>query len=411
MKHRAVGAVLFGIGVLLLALAAGLVFVVAPALTKLPYDLEPSTSVAEASNAKFLQINNGSIKVNDGDLRSTVLVTPSKKDTAKLDGDLDGRAVVWQVGQTVDRTDNKELVSAYGAKLALDRVSGAAVEWKQAWLDDAGEQDPVAFKGQMYKFPFNTEKRDYEIFDRDLRAVRPAKFAGTENIEGVEAYRFEQVITDETLNLAAERVGLLVGALAAPGATQGTVVYSNQRTVWVDPVTGSFLKVREVQKKVLTPNVGAPVTLLDADFAYNEATIKASVDRAKDSRGKLQLLSVYVPVGLAVLGLLLLAVGLLVARRGAPAVAGEARHRAAAAPAPAAVDAPTRHEEPVVEEERPTAEQPAVDRPGGPLSDEIPPASTNWKSDDEPTVPTQRTGDDEPTVPTQRVADDEAEKR
>ncbi|MFG3577246.1 DUF3068 domain-containing protein [Micromonospora chersina] len=389
MKHRAIGAVLFGVGVLLLALAAGLVFVVTPALAKLPYDLDSSTSVAEASNAKFLQINDGSININDGNLRSTVLVTQLPKETANLTGDLDGKAVVWRVGQTVERVDNKQLVSAYGAELALDRVSGAALEWNGQWLDDTGEQDKgIRFAGQIYKFPFNTEKKDYQIFDRDLRTVRDAKFAGTENIKGIETYRFEQVITDEPLNLG-DRLTLLLGRFA-PGATDGKVVYSNKRTVWVDPVTGSFIKVREVQKKVLTPNVGAPTTLLDADFAYNDATITASADRAKDSRDSLRLLSVYAPIGLVVLGLALLAGGVLVGRRASAAVAGDARHRA---------DDPTRVEEPARDAD-PTDEPVEVDRQGGPLSDEIPPASTNWRTDEESTVPAQR-----PAV------DDEAEKR
>ena len=391
MKHRAIGAVLFGVGGLLLALAAGLVFVVTPALAKLPYDLDPSTSVAEATNAEFLQINDGSIKINNGTLKSTVLVTPLAKETADLTGDLDGKAVVWQVGQTVERVDNSQLVSAYGAQLALDRVSGAAQEWNGQWLDDTGEQDKgIKFAGQIYKFPFNTEKKDYQIFDRDLRAVRDAKFAGTENIKGIETYRFEQVITDEPLNLGTDRLTPLL-ATFAPGATDGKVVYSNQRTVWVDPVTGSFIKVREVQKKVLTPNVGAPTTLLNADFAYNDATITASADRAKDSRDSLRLLSVYAPIGLVVLGLVLLVGGVLVGRRASAAVAAEARHRA---------DAPTRVEEPVRGADPATDEQAESDRQSGPLSDEIPPASTNWRTDEESTVPAQR-----PAV------DDEAEKR
>jgi hypothetical protein len=81
MKHRAIGAVLFGGGGLLLALAAGLVFVVTPAMTKLPYDLDPSTSVAEASNATFLQISDGNIAINSGNLKSTILVTPNRDAT------------------------------------------------------------------------------------------------------------------------------------------------------------------------------------------------------------------------------------------------------------------------------------------------------------------------------------------
>lgn len=169
MKHRAIGAVLFGGGVLLLALAAGLVFVVKPAMTKLPYDLEPTTSVAEAKGATFLQITDGDVGIYQADLKSTVLVSPNAKATSELTGDLNGKAVVWEVGQTVDRTDLKQLVSAYGAALALDRVSGAALEWDKEYLDDSGTRQDVNFSGQLYKFPFNTEKKSYEIFDRDLR--------------------------------------------------------------------------------------------------------------------------------------------------------------------------------------------------------------------------------------------------
>ncbi|PZF93954.1 DUF3068 domain-containing protein [Micromonospora deserti] len=388
MKHRAIGAVLFGGGVLLLALAAGLVFVVKPALTKLPYDLAASTSVAEAKGATFLQITNGEIKIDEADLKSTVLVSPDAKTTGTLSGDLDGKAVVWKVGQTVDRTDTKELVGAYGAALALDRVSGAALPWGDQYLDDTGTREDVEFSGQIYKFPFNTEKKTYQIFDRDLRDVRPAEFKGTETIEGIEAYRFEQVITEEKLNLAEDRVGLLLGKFAL-GATSGEVVYSNNRTVWVDPVTGSYLKVREVQRKTLVPNVGSPTTLLDADFAYNEETIKASADRARQSRESLTLLGVYAPIGLALLGLVLVAAALLVARRGAAQPAAEARPR---------VDSDqTRVDQPAVGDD--TAEQrTARDPEGGPLTDEIPPASTNWKSD-------------EPSVPSQRPAPGEVEQR
>ncbi|MFF0722324.1 DUF3068 domain-containing protein [Micromonospora sp. NPDC003816] len=370
MKHRAVGAVLFGGGVLLLALAAGLVFVVKPAMTKLPYDLDSSTSVAEARNATFLQITNGAAAINQADLKSTILVTPERDKTAALSGDLAGDAVVWRVGQTVDRTDTKELVSAYGAELALDRVSGAAVEWSEGYLDDSGTQEKVPYAGQIYKFPFHSDQTDYEVFDRDLRQTRVAAFKGTEDVNGLEAYRYEQVITDEKLPLPADRVGLLLGALA-PGATSGDVVYSNTRTVWVDPVTGSYLKVREQQKKVLVPNTGAQVTLLDADFAYNDETVASSVERAKESRGQLTLLGVYAPLGLAVLGLAMILVGLLVSRdRGRGVATG--RH--------AANTAPTRVDQPAVRDDQ---------RQSGPLSDEIPPASTNWKSD-EPTVPGQR---------------------
>lgn len=72
---RAMGALLFGLGVLFLILAVGLPVYVAPTVTKLPYDLEKSTSQVEAKGATFLQVKDGKPTVHNGiDLRSTTIV-------------------------------------------------------------------------------------------------------------------------------------------------------------------------------------------------------------------------------------------------------------------------------------------------------------------------------------------------
>lgn len=330
MKHRAFGAVLFGLGVLLLVFAAGLAFVVAPAVTKLPYDLERSVSVAEAPGAQFLQIkkvgDNVEIKVHQADLRSTVAVQPNQKATADLTGGLDSTAVVWTVGQTVERTDLNEQVSAYAAELAIDRVSGEGLFWNGQWIDDSGERESVQFTGQVYKFPFNTEKKEYRIYDRDLREALPARYKGTETIQGLEAYRFEQVIAEQEQKVDDERMAVLLGTFA-PGATEGKIVYSNTRTVWVEPLTGSYLKVREVQHKTLVPDSGSETVLLNAAFEYTKDTVNASVERARNTRLQLRAIGLYVPIGLAILGLIAIIGGVLLVRRGAASVA-EPRHRA-----------------------------------------------------------------------------------
>lgn len=369
MRYRVIGAVLFGIGVLFLVFAAGLAFIVAPAVTKLPYDLEPSASVAEAPGARFLQIKKVGddivVNVNQATLESITKVTPNRKVTADLTGDLDSSAVVWTVGQTVRRTDTTELVNAYSAELALDRVSGEGLLWERQWLDESdGVKSEVNFEGQVYKFPFRTEKKDYRIYDRDLRAALPARYQGTETIEGLEVYRFEQVIADQEQKVDQGRMAVLLGRFAE-GATTGEIVYSNTRTVWVEPLTGSYLKVREVQHKVLVPDSGSQTVLLEATFEYTPDTVKASAERARDSRLQLQLVGLYGPIGLALLGLAAIIGGLLLARR-AERVYGQPRHRA----------------DDEVSAEDTTAAH-------GPLTDELPPATHNWQPDD-PTVPEQR---------------------
>ncbi|WP_328651764.1 DUF3068 domain-containing protein [Micromonospora sp. NBC_00330] len=398
MKLR-VGAALFGLGVLLLVFAAGLPFYVAPAVTKLPYDLEPTTSVAEAKNARFLKItatgSSVSIEVPQGDLVSNVEVIPQPDDTKdRLPEDLKGDAVIWDVYQTVRRTDNQDVVSQYSTELALYRISGAAASWKDQWLNETGADGTpvgnVKYTGQIYKFPFGTAKRDYQIFDRDLKRATPAKFVGTEKIKGIETYRFEQRIDNEVLATPESSIQTLVGKFA-PGATSGQIVYSNIRTVWVDPVTGSYVNVREQQHKELRPNTGTPTVLLDADFNYTDDTVSRSVETVKDNRFKIGLISFWGPIVAGVLGLIAVVFGVWLVTR---PEGGTARHRAEPAvddPTPTRVD-----QEPVRDTD--TVEQPRPQPVGGPLTDEIPPASTNWKSED-------------PTVPTQRPAPGEVEQR
>ncbi|TDB73432.1 DUF3068 domain-containing protein [Micromonospora sp. KC723] len=394
MKAR-LGAVLFGIGVASLALAAGTAYYVAPSVTKLPYDLtfcnpdnQPDgclkASVAVAENATFMQVIDGKPTIQTGALKATTEVVPQASTTEKeMTGDLAGEAVVWQAYGRVIRTDNGSDVSLYSAELALDRETAAARKWDKQFLDTdgpAGEDDSVEFQGQTYKFPFHAERKDYEYFDRDLRKALPIRFDGTERVKDVEAYRYVQVIPETDLVVAEGSLTALANALA-PGATTGKVTYSNTRTIWVEPTSGNFVKVREQQKKNFVPDQGGTVTLLDADFAYDDATITNSVKSAGETRDKLRLISRTLPIAVAVLGGLLLIVGLWLIVAGRRSAA-DARLRADAAST--AVDASTRQEKPVTDE-----------RPGGPLSDEIPPASTNWRMEDEPAAPAQRTASDE----------------
>ncbi|GAA1864537.1 DUF3068 domain-containing protein [Asanoa iriomotensis] len=315
MRSRVIGAVLFGLGVLALIFAAGLAFVVGPRVAQLPYDLDLTQSVAEAPNATFLQVDNGVATIETGKtLRSTVTVQPDKAETAKLEGDLDGKAVVWQVGQEVVRTDNNVLINAYSTKLALDRKTGAAVPWDGAWLDTGNNRQTVEYSDQIYKFPFGTKQESYGIFDRDVLAAQPANFVKTEEIDGLETYQFTQEIRDGRQQVPSDRMAVLLGAFL-PGATSGDIVYNNTRTVWVEPTTGAFIKVQETQEKNLVGNNGQSVKILDAVFTYTDDTIAKSADTAKSNRQLLQIVKLWGPIGLVVIGLILLVLGFMFSAR------------------------------------------------------------------------------------------------
>jgi hypothetical protein len=310
MRSRVIGAVLCGLGVLALVFAAGLAFVVGPRVERLPYDLDRTQSVAEAPDATFMQISNGQVAINRADLRSTITVQPDTQATADLEGDLDGEAVVWLVGQQVIRTDTNDLVSAYSTSLALDRKTAAAVPWEGQWLDTGNERQSVDYSGQIYKFPFDTQKKTYQIFDRDILATQPANFVKTEEINGLETYQFTQEIRGGRQEVPDDRLQALLSALV-PGATAGEIVYNNTRSVWVEPTTGQYIKVQETQQKSLVGNNGQSTEILNAVFTYTDDTIARSADTAGSNRQLLQIVTIWGPIALVVVGLILVVVGLM----------------------------------------------------------------------------------------------------
>ena len=48
------------------------------------------------------------------------------------------------------------------------------------------EQVEVTREGQVYKFPFDTEKKDYEQWDSELGEATTAKYDGEEELEGID---------------------------------------------------------------------------------------------------------------------------------------------------------------------------------------------------------------------------------
>jgi hypothetical protein len=328
MKRRIAGAALFGLGLLSLIVAAALAWVVVPAQKQVPYDLQPPDVVVEASNATFAQartLPDGEVEVTveRGGLRNQTGIKPDYQAAADLTGELAEKTLIWNVYQATDRVDDGSPVNRAESRIALDRVSGAAVPWSGQCHNDMKEVKTenvgcvpgnVNFAGQLYLFPFGTEKKTYQYWDSGLGAALPMTFAAEEEYNGLPAYRFQQDVPSQTMPMDAELVEGLIGFLA-PGAHSGSVSYRASRTLWVEPQTGAIIGYQEQQHRELVPDVGAPVVLFDASFGYDEKTNAAVLAEAEHGRYLLTMLGVYVPLGLAALGLVLVVLGIVVARR------------------------------------------------------------------------------------------------
>ncbi|NUT37658.1 MAG: DUF3068 domain-containing protein [Hamadaea sp.] len=252
------------------------------------------------------------------DLVSVTTVVPQPVLTEQLQAQFKDKAVVWDVYSSTARADNGEKISESTTEIALDRVSGVPVDWSGAWVND-GTKTTTKFSGQIYKFPFHTEKKDYAFWDAELGgAAPPAKFEAVDSVGGVEVYRFKQTIDWFKTNLDDGTRSFLLSKFGDKTATTGDVYYRNTRTFWVEPVTGQFLDLREQRQQEFRDDVGTVTTLLNADFRYSKATVDNSVKTAGDNKFLIQTVRLYAPIVLGVIGLVLLIVGPLLMRRREP---------------------------------------------------------------------------------------------
>ncbi|MEU4619489.1 DUF3068 domain-containing protein [Actinoplanes sp. NPDC023801] len=337
--RRITGAAVFGLGIVCLLFAMALAWVIVPSQRKVPLDLVPPDVAVETANASFVQakaLPNGTpqVVVENAGLRSVTGIKPDFQAAAGLDGE----TLVWNVYHATNRIDTGEIINSAESRVALDRRSGEAVPWEgQCHVEVQAPCTPgnVAFAGQLYLFPFGTEKRTYQYWDSTLGRVLPIEYQAEVEYNGLPAYRFLQRVPEQRVEMSPDSLGALL-AFLAPGATSGTISYRATRTLWVEPQTGAIIGYLEQQHRELVPDIGERVVIFDADLRYDQATMKAVGEQAANGRDQLNLLGKWVPAGLAVLGLAGIVAGLLLAsgpgRRGG--------HRAAGVPEPVRTPVP-----------------------------------------------------------------------
>ncbi|GAB3950678.1 DUF3068 domain-containing protein [Micromonospora vulcania] len=309
------GAVLVAAGAFLIVGAVATPLTLAPALVKLPLD-QSSVTISTAQNATVLDFSTLSE-------RSEVGLTAHRA----VRGDVDaGNAdrTVFNVGVRVIDDAGKEITLSTD-RVALDRRTAEAV----ACCAEDINGTPFKHEGLTYTFPFGTEKKTYQYFDNSARKSYPAKFVGTEELQGLTVYKFE--MTAEPIQISEIKVpGNLVGS-TEPTVTAGRY-YANTRTLWVEPDSGVIVKGQEKQLQTLRDATGADkIKIIDATLTFTEETQKQQAKAAKDARGQINLLTGVLPIALGALGILLLLLGLFLvvraSRRGPAATAVHADDR------------------------------------------------------------------------------------
>jgi len=235
---------------------------------------------------------------------------------------------VWTASLLI--TDEQgALVGVTEDRVCLDRHTAQAVQ--PCASERLNGDNRVRHSGLSYTFPFGVEQRDYELFDTTAQRPFPARFQGEEQIEGTTVYRFEQVVP-ETVTERREVPAQLAGGIEGTGDVPVERVYTNTRTVWVEPTSGVIVNGQEQQRQFFrTPGGTEGVTLIEGTLRFDRATVAAGLERAQDAAARISLVSATLPIALGVVGLLALVGGALLVR-GAQARPAPARGRHATAP-------------------------------------------------------------------------------
>jgi hypothetical protein len=236
-----------------------------------PLDTDSTTRLAGTAD----KLNPASGDIESLDVKATSI---TKADSKRSDDDVivfvNTLCLVIDEGDVPDCVDADDpqgrLISASTDVFATDRSDAMAVNGE--YLPAGAEEK----EGLINKWPFDAEKKDYPYWDGLLGAPVDAVYESTETIDGLETYKYNVSVDEQPAEVV--------------DGVQG--VYTQDKDLWIDPVTGSI--IRQAQQEVRALEDGS--VLLDLDLAFTDEQVADNVESAKDSGGQIELVTRTVPL-------------------------------------------------------------------------------------------------------------------
>ena len=300
--RRAAGFVLIGLGAFAVVLAILLPTVAVHKSKVTPLDLD-ITQRAVATNAKVLDAATNQLKTVT--LRATRVV---KSDSAASDSTnttvFETLCVVIVQGKTPDclHSSDPRLLSITTDRVTANRRSGESVHVAK-WHENVNGQ-PARHSGLTYKWPIDTQKKDYSFYMPDLLKAFPAKYVGTDRVAGLKTYKFVSYSGVQKYKV----LGLFDGT------------YEDTTTAWVEPLTGAVIYGEEHQvQRIDSPTDPKGTLALDATFKFDKKSVDEQAKFSQDEIDKLQAAQLWAPIGLAVIAIAAFVGAYFLLRRRTPA--------------------------------------------------------------------------------------------
>jgi hypothetical protein len=338
--RRVFSLILLGLGVFAAAVAVILPTYVYSSLAKVPLD-QNSTTVLEGVATKALVVSDTG-SGPEARIRENVNLTATAKvqsNFSRAEMKEGSDVAVWLLAVRLNDNKDNAIITASKRQVCFDRRTS------EAYLPPDGDAEPkcqpsssfttklddkppakpgdppreITVEGTQpglnFKFPFGTEKRDYDMYDDSLGKAFPTKYSGTEDLSGVEMYKFVENVPDT--QIATQTVpGSLVGS--AEPSVQAARFYRAIVTTWVEPITGVMVKQQQEQHQELRVAGNSTGTVVfDGILTFDEKSVAQNLDQANANKGKLRFLSSTAPIAFGIAGgVLILLGGFLLLRRG-----------------------------------------------------------------------------------------------
>ncbi|MFE0456114.1 DUF3068 domain-containing protein [Streptomyces sp. NPDC058914] len=310
--RRKASLILLALAVFFAALSPLLRWYAFPRLAKVPANAYQSM-VLEAKNATLLDYGTMTARTVP-----EVTIVQTLKGNVEASEEIEKTAgrdvVVWDGLSYVQGPDGR-MVSRVPERYIFDAHTQEPVHATGEMVDG----DPVRREGLEFKWPFLTEKRDYEYFDAQARVTAPIHYKGTRDFHGLEVYYFEQTIpwTEVPMPRTMPVAGITPETVAATGTTRW---YTTVRKFWVEPLTGAPVYGEEIHKEELRGGTllgdRDKVTAFAGHVKMREDYLEHTVDLVKSNRTLVLLMTSHLPWGFLLLGALLLALSLCLEARG-----------------------------------------------------------------------------------------------
>jgi len=296
-------AIIMAVGAFILTMGLLFRFYAYPRLAVVPPDTN-TTQIVKDPDATFFDADN--LKKSSGTLTTTARIIGDEEASEKASEKMGREIAVWDSGQISDNNGDNMPMDGSTEVFVFDSHTGQAVNCCGASKN--GQE--IKREGLLVKFPFDAQKTDdYKWWDSTVGKAYPVSFDGTDEIQGMEVYKYSMKVPEQKYSHR-ELPGNLFGGGPHSEAVDADRYYSNERTFWVDPVTGVVIDRVEVQHQEFRAK-GHVLPALETTSRFTADTVDKNVEEYKSKSMLLGMVHSTLPIAFVAIGLLLLVGGLL----------------------------------------------------------------------------------------------------